>query len=118
MSKKHTPKRKRSLAALNISATDRARIQKKIARLSPTLQAALPNVQQLKVKDFWLTPKQAGKICGGISDDSVIERMYEGSAFFNTINVSRSDLQPIFRIPLVDCIDFLLARREGDYEQH
>lgn len=117
MSKKHTPKKISSLAALNISAADRTRIEKKIARLSPTLRAALPDIRQLKVKDFWLTPQQAGKICGGITNDTVVYSMYEGSAFFNTINVGRSE-QALFRIPLEDCVDYLLARREGDYEQH
>lgn len=100
----------------DITHPDRERLIKKISRLSPKLQSLFPDPRKLSFKDFWVTPTQAGAICGGMRKDAVIERMYEGSAFFNCINIGRTKYQPYFRIPLEDCVDFLLEHCEGFQE--
>jgi len=91
------------------------RIEGKISALTKTLRALFPNIGNLGWMDFWLTPSQAGRLCGNLCDDSVIRHMWEGTGFVNTIDVGRTE-QPIYRIPLEDCVDFLLDRREGAFE--
>lgn len=106
----------RSLQRATLPDPDRERIKRKIRLLSPALRSAFPDPDRLSWSDFWLTPHQCGRLCGGISDDSVIRHMYEGTQFHSAINVSRGG-SPVFRIPLEDAVDFLLSRREGAYEE-
>jgi hypothetical protein len=100
-----------------IPQPDRERIVRKINSLAPALRTFFPDPYKLSFKDFWLTPVQAGQICGGIGKDAVIERMYEGTGFKNCINIGRTSEQPYFRIPLEDCVDFVMERREGFFEE-
>ncbi len=89
-------------------------IQEKWNRLSPELKRLVPEPLKINdVRDFWLTPNQIGAFCGGLIDDSIITRMYEGRGFGNCHDVGIDPDQPYFRILLEDAIDFLLNTKIG-----